>query len=142
VNSELEYLTANATPVQNAGAVDGLPLDTVAVLVALLDDSVAEALLRLPRLRALVHRGNSSITDAGLQHLETLSTTLEALDLEWSSAITGRGLRSVAKLRNLRWLDLSFCPAITREEVRDLQRALPDCEVEFGEPSTIGKPVD
>ncbi|MDF3071305.1 MAG: hypothetical protein K0R38_6906 [Polyangiaceae bacterium] len=130
MDSELEYLLANAMPVQN-DAVDGLPLDTVAVLVALLDDSVAQALLSLPRLRALVHRGNSSITDAGLQHLETLST-LEALDLEWSSAITGRGLRNVAKLRNLRWLDLSFCPAITREDVSELQRALPQCEVEFG----------
>jgi hypothetical protein len=134
VNSELEYLIAGATPVHNADAVDGLPLDTVAVLVALLDDSVAQALVRLPRLRALVHRGSSSVTDGGLQHLATLST-LEALDLEWSSAITARGLRSVAKLRNLRWLDLSFCPTITREDIDELQRALPRCEVEFGEPN-------
>jgi hypothetical protein len=140
VNGELEYLIGSATPVQNAGAVDRLPLDTVAVLVALLDDSVAQALLRLQGLRALVHRGNSSITDAGLRHMEALST-LEALDLEWSSAITGHGLRSIAKLRHLRWLDLSFCPAIKREDVSDLQRALPNCEVEFGEPSTTGKPT-
>jgi hypothetical protein len=101
VNSDLEYLIGSATPVQNAGAVDGLPLDTVAVLVALLDDSVAQALLRLPGLRALVHRGSSSITDAGLRHIETLST-LEALDLEWSSAITARGLRSIMAVRAIR----------------------------------------
>jgi hypothetical protein len=140
MDGELEHLTANATPIQNADAARALPLDTVAVLVALLDDSLAPALLRLPRLRVLVHRGNSSITDAGLQHLATLST-LEVLDLEWSSAITGRGLRSVARLLNLRWLDLSFCSAITREDVDELQRALPHCEVEFDEPSTTAKPA-
>ena len=140
MESELEYLTANATPVRNADAADDLPLDTAAVLVALLDDSVAQALLRLPRLRALLHGGNSSITDAGLQRLENLSK-LEALDLEWSAGITGRGLQSIAKLQNLRWLDLSFCSAITREDVNELQRALPHCEVEFGQPSTTAKPA-
>jgi hypothetical protein len=58
VNSDLELLAANATPVQDAGAADGLALDTVAVLAA------------------------------------------------------------------LRWVDPSFCLAITRDDVGELQRSL------------------
>lgn len=135
VDSELEYLIANATAVRDADAAGQLSLDTMAVVVERLDDAVVQALLRLPRLRALLHRGNSSITDAGLRRLQTLST-LQVLDLEWSSSITGRGLQSVATLGNLRWLDLSFCSAITQADVSEIRRALPNCQVEFGATTT------
>ncbi len=131
MDDELADLIANATRVQDPEAAFQLSADTTAVLVARLDDSIAEALARLQRLRALVASGNSLITDAGLRSLERLQT-LEALDLEWSDAITGGGLQSFAKLPRLKWLDLSFCAGVTAPEVAELRQALPNCEIEFG----------
>jgi hypothetical protein len=66
--------------VKSVGEVATLPTTTETVLVRHLTDEIAIALTRLPSLRALVHDGNSDITDRGLEALARIKT-LERLDL-------------------------------------------------------------
>lgn len=130
MDDSLQQLMLDAVSAGGPEALESLPVETVAVLLVHLDDAVALACRRLSRLRALVHSGNSSLTDAGLALLSSLEE-LEVLDLEWSASITVDGLRSLAKLKNLRWLDISFCPGVSVRDVAELQQVLPRCEIEF-----------
>jgi hypothetical protein len=115
--------------VESVDAVRKLPVETVSIMVARLDDEIAVELTRLRDLRVLLHRGISCITDFGLTHVAQLGQ-LEALDLEWSSDITGFGVQTLGCLRHLKWLDLSFCARIRESEVEQLRRALPECSIE------------
>lgn len=130
MEEELENLMREPSSVESVDAVLQLPVETVSVLVAQLDDEMAAAVTRLPHLRVLLHRGTSRITDRGLAHVAQLPR-LEVLDLEWSSEITGRGVHNLASLSRLKWLDLSFCSRINDGDVEQLRRHFPECSIEL-----------
>jgi hypothetical protein len=94
---------------------------------------MARASTRLPNLRVLSHSGNSSITDAGVRVLATL-TCLEELDLEWSERLTDDALDALAMLPRLRWVDLSFCFGVTEAGLARLRRARPEVKIELERP--------
>ncbi len=70
----------------------------------------------------------TEITDAGLAHLETLSK-LQTLILR-GTEITDKGLVHLEQLTTLTTLDVEFAPVST-EGVARLQKALPDCEINY-----------
>ena len=119
---------SNIAKVASISEINALPTDTVAVLVARLDDDKIAALRRLNALRVLYQDGSPRVTDVGLSHLVAF-TTLEVLDLEWSTAITDQGLKELELLGNLRWLDLTGCTQLSERAVQDLDRRLPECEI-------------
>lgn len=94
-----------------------------------LDDEMALALTRLPRLRVLWQAGNSRITDSGVRDLASLSD-LEDLDLEWSGAITDAALDVLATFPRLRSVDLAFCAGLTAAGLARLQQACPTLKIE------------
>ncbi len=67
------------------------------------------------------------ITDVGLKEVAKLQQ-LRELDLP--SQITNAGLKEMAKLQQLRELDLRGCNQITDEAVAELKKALPNCEID------------
>ena len=69
---------------------------------------------------------HTQITDAGLEHLEGL-TNLQKLWLE-GAQVTDAGLVHLKGLTNLRELHLRDAQ-VTDAGVKDLQEALPDCEI-------------
>jgi DNA-binding PadR family transcriptional regulator len=74
----------------------------------------------------------TKITDAGLKEVAKLQQ-LTWLDLrnanEGTTQITDAGLKELAKLQQLTKLDLSGCEQITDAGVAELQKALPKCEI-------------
>ena len=62
------------------------------------------------------------MTDAGLKHLARLKK-LQWLDLR-SARVTGEGLKHLAGLKRLRWLYLPWLDETDRD-VADLEEALP-----------------
>jgi hypothetical protein len=130
MDTEIDRLIHEAVRVESLEDIQRLPPQTESVHLDILDDGRAEALGRIPALRAILHDGNSLLTDHGLAALANLRN-LEALSLEWSHLITDRGLESLIDLPRLRYLDISFCDAISEQAVDRLKRALPSCEVDF-----------
>ena len=70
----------------------------------------------------------TKITGAGLAHLKDL-TNLQYLSLEGCDNITDAGLVHLKNLTNLKGLSLAGCENITDTGVAELQKALPDCEI-------------
>jgi hypothetical protein len=79
----------------------------------------------LTMLRGLVLRG-AQITDVGLSELQSL-TALRGLDLR-STQITDAGLACLHELHQLEGVDLRGTK-VTDDGIRQLQEALPDCEI-------------
>ena len=119
---------AQPVPIASESEVAALPRDTEAVSVAHLSDSLAGALGRLSSLRVLLGDGSPNITDRGLASLGRLAS-LEALDLKWA-VVSDVGLRSLATLSRLGWLDLSFCRGFSEAGLLALRSALPACTIE------------
>ena len=130
--ADIEDLFLKATRANSIEEIEALPLDTIAVHLQVLDDEGAAALKRFAHLRAVLHCGSSTITDAGLGIMSTISS-LEALDLECSEAISDASLAGLARMPNLRWVDFSFCNRLTPSAISEFARAMPDCEVECAE---------
>lgn len=80
-----------------------------------------------------VRLDNANVTDADLKRLQPLLESLPNLELLQlsESAVTDEGLRHLVELQNLRDLYL-WKTAVTPEGVAELQRALPQCAIEFG----------
>jgi len=91
---------------------------------------VDEILAEIASLKNLVTLNieYTEITDAGLAHLETLSK-LQTLILR-GTEITDEGLVHLEQLTTLTTLDVEFAPVST-EGVARLQKALPDCEINY-----------
>jgi hypothetical protein len=86
------------------------------------------ALLRdIASLRELF-LGSVPVGDRGLVAIRDL-TTLEGLELS-NVPVTDAGLRQLYGLTRLRWLAISDT-RVTPSGVADLQKALPDCEIEY-----------
>jgi hypothetical protein len=84
-----------------------------------------EELKGLPNLRAL-SLSHTKVTNAGLKHLKGLAK-LQYLDLS-STKVTSSGLEHLKGLENLRYLDVRRTKVV---EVKDLERALPECIVMY-----------
>jgi hypothetical protein len=125
----IEELLLRAVPASSVRELEMLSPDTVAVRVPVLSDEVAAALTRFPGLRAVVHNGNSAITDQGVAYLAAIKT-LQLLDLEWSTAISDESLKGLQRLTTLRWIDLSFCSRLSGAAIDEFARVLPNCEIE------------
>jgi len=90
-------------------------------------DQVLELIGGLDSL-VMLNLAYSEITDAGLEHLAGL-TRLETLILR-GDEITDRGLVHLEGLSNLKKLDIEFA-AVTDEGVARLQKALPNCDINY-----------
>jgi len=88
-----------------------------------------------PNLK-LVILGDTAVTDAGAAHLAKL-TMLESLSLS-GTKITDAGLVNLAKLTNLKELWLRNTP-ITDAGYRQLQSALPNCQIQADVPAAQEK---
>lgn len=78
------------------------------------DAALSLAAARMPRLAALAAAGVTRATDLGLTHLAcALHRSLLELSLGPAAGVTDAGLREVARLTALTWLELRRCPAIT-----------------------------
>jgi hypothetical protein len=110
------------------GSVSVDPQGAVSVNLAgtQITDAVLEHFKGLTGL-AMLWLGGTQVTDAGLEHLKGLAN-LEWLDLE-RTQVTDAGLRHLKGLTNLKWLYLEHTQ-ITDEGVRDLQRTLPNCDIQ------------
>ena len=97
----------------------------------LMDTEITDAglahLQGLTKLRWL-QLDNTAVTDAGLKHLRGV-TGLEYLGLN-NTHITDVGLAYLAGLPHLRELNLNFTK-VTDGGVKTLQRALPNCHIEY-----------
>jgi Leucine-rich repeat (LRR) protein len=101
-----------------------------AVSVNLADTQVTDAgLEHLKGLTGLkvLWLGGTHVTGSGLKFLKGLAN-LEWLDLE-RTRITDAGLEHLKGLTNLKWLYLEHTQ-VTDEGVRDLQRTLPNCDIQ------------
>jgi hypothetical protein len=91
-----------------------------------LTDKGVEQLKDLTSLREL-HIARMRITDACLDSVSRL-TNLEVLNVT-NTLITDQGLSRLYGLKKLRKFWLYNCPGITEKGVKELQRALPACEI-------------
>ena len=71
---------------------------------------------------------STNITDKALEHLPLKD--LEELNLS-RTAITDRGLATLAKCESLRMLTINDCPKITPRAAKALMRKIPECQIEF-----------
>ena len=127
--TKLHALLSNAVHLDSAEAAADAPEGVEAVMVNHLDDSMAGVLRCHPSLHAIFHMGSSSLTDAGVELMTSLSG-LEVLSLEWSDRLTDKSLRLLSRLSSLRHLDISFCFGLSQSAIEQFHRALPDCEIE------------
>ncbi|NQV26316.1 MAG: SUMF1/EgtB/PvdO family nonheme iron enzyme [Rhodopirellula sp.] len=75
----------------------------------------------------VLHCNQSSITDAGLQHLKSMTQLVE-LQL-MGTQVTDDGLQHLSGLTNLKRIMLDGTK-VTAAGIAELQKALPDCEIE------------
>jgi len=122
-------LVQSAVRVDSVNSAAALPEGVEAVMLELLDDSVALELKRHSSIRGVFHMGNSCLTDEGVEALASLPK-LEALCLEWSAALTDESLVSLSSATALSYLDISFCFGFSSRAVSNLRRALPGCDIE------------
>ncbi|CAG0880265.1 unnamed protein product [Darwinula stevensoni] len=75
----------------------------------------------------------SYLDDESLPMLKPLAETLTSLEIVSCGNVTDRGLASLGQLRNLKTMFLFDLPAVKDREgcLRDLERELPSCRVEF-----------
>jgi beta-lactamase regulating signal transducer with metallopeptidase domain/Leucine-rich repeat (LRR) protein len=145
--TKLEMLHFNHTNVTGAGLGNFPAL----ALLDLSDSPVNDAgLAHLKGLHKLSVLGlsNTKITDAGLEHLKSLSgfTTPRAendesdcgLLLLNKTKITDAGLKHLDALKGLRGVDLTGTK-VTAAGVEQLQKALPQCKIEWKPPQIAEK---
>lgn len=77
---------------------------------------------------------NTTITNAGMTHLKEM-TSLRVLHLS-NTNISDAGADHIKGLTKLRELQLAYT-SIGAQGVRDLQKLLPDCQIEFGPPRSL-----
>ena len=68
------------------------------------------------------------ITGTGLVHLKEM-TELSHLDLTFCQDLTDRGLLNLKRLSSLQYVDLQGCNNLTDSGVTELQKALPNCNI-------------
>jgi hypothetical protein len=128
----LSYLDLSRTKTTDAG-LDRLNLKGLTQLNALIlgDTDIGDSGLAhvkgMTRLETLTVQ-NTHVTDVGLEHLEGLAK-LQTLDLAGTN-VTDAGLIHLRRLTKLQTLDLALTK-VTRAGVKDLQKALPNCEINF-----------
>jgi hypothetical protein len=100
-------------------------LDRLILGVDPLTDAGLKNLPPLPNLHTLDLAG-TEVSDGGLEHLRGL-TNLQSLDLLRTN-VTDVGLVHLKALANLHFLNLNFTK-VTDQGVKNLQQALPKCEI-------------
>ncbi len=124
------FATDPSSQITNAGMVHltGLSnLKRLALDRCDITDAGLVHLKGLTQLQTLDLAYNLWITDAGVEHLKGL-TGLQTLDLQLTQ-ITDAGLVHLKGMIKLQKLNLAFTK-VTGAGVADLQKALPDCEIE------------
>jgi hypothetical protein len=71
--------------------------------------------------------GSSTVTDVGLGHLKKMAQ-LKELSIA-RAEITDAGLVHLHGMRRLSWMQLSYCPQVTKHGVEQIRAALPTCDV-------------
>ncbi|MFO0799710.1 MAG: protein kinase [Gemmataceae bacterium] len=133
--TRLTHLTlGDLRPLKGAGLAHLGPLKRLTNLslggcTFLMDEGLAH-LARLPRLTDLSLCACDRLTDAGVAHLARLPR-LTNLDLFGCDRLTGTGLAHLARLSQLTKLSLPRCKGVSQTAVERLQRALPNCSVEW-----------
>jgi hypothetical protein len=89
-------------------------------------DDLAEEVVKLTGLKSLC--GNGPLTDRGLEHLAALPG-MEALELRGCEGLTDASVPTLAKMRDLRRIDLTRTK-VTPDGLRRLRRSLPEARVE------------
>lgn len=88
-----------------------------------------KALVHVARLRNLerlcLHA--TGITDAGLSHIAAMPK-LQSLSLGYTG-VTDKGLATLLQAPRLRWLALSSGKRVTKDGIREFQKALPNVEI-------------
>ena len=90
------------------------------------DDGLA-CLPQLPKLHGL-HLADTHVTDSGLKHLHRFADLLQ-LSLD-GCRVSDTGLEHLRGLANLELLNLTYTD-VTPEGVKKLQKALPNCKIEY-----------
>ena len=100
-----------------------------------------EGLIHLKELASLkdLYLLRTRVTDAGMAHLSDLKT-LEALDLT-ETRITGKGLQYLKEMTSLRDMLLDG-EGISEADVKDLEKALPDCKISVRTANSTGSVPD
>jgi hypothetical protein len=126
----LRYLDLDSTRITGVGFRHLKDLPRLQDLGLDNTDITDEALVHfkaLPELRDLSLSG-TKVTDAGMPHLKAL-TKLKIVHLD-GTGVTDVGLRSLEGSRQLEKLQLNSTK-VTGEGVKRLQRALPQCKIEW-----------
>ena len=71
---------------------------------------------------------SADISDVELQDLAR-QTQLEEFVLFNHARVTDKGIAELAKLRNLKSLEIRRCPRVTTKAIENLQKQLPDCKI-------------
>jgi hypothetical protein len=118
------------TTVRTLEEIKALPRDTDGIFVRQLTDEKVHAIVGCcPQLRHLICDGNNRATDASFLQLKTLPK-LESLDLEWS-LVTDAGVRQIADMSSLQWVDLGFCEGVHGPGIAALRRTRPELKIEW-----------
>ena len=94
------------------------------------EGAVIELVSQCHSLKKLFLTAIRSITDRELQQLSCNCALLEQLDLLGSEGVSVDGVKTLlSRCRRMLFLDLSFCPGITRDDCATLQRLYPYCSM-------------
>lgn len=90
-----------------------------------------EGLVHLKGLSKITYLkfGHSMITDQGLVHLKDLTNLKELHIGSRNSHFQNDGLKYLRNLKNLRRLTFSKTTNVTKEDINELKRYLPDCKI-------------
>ncbi|MCL2347881.1 MAG: hypothetical protein FWC50_06410, partial [Planctomycetaceae bacterium] len=131
--TQLKKISFNQCPAINGTCFKyfkDLPQLEILVLVGNVADADWGYLKDLKQLQSL-HLMTTQISDSGLENLKGL-TKLKTLWLNGNQNITDAGLKSLAGLKDLEGLDLTGCDKMTDKGVAELQKALPNCKISYG----------
>lgn len=135
----LDFHSGWAKPARLTDAGLAIIADTVMATLQHLDlgkcagitDAGLDHVARLKLLRYLSLRDCVGITDQGIAKLMDLPGLLQ-LDLRECHKITNTGIQILVRLKNLKKLRLGGCRGINRQDVIELSKKMPTCQISYG----------
>lgn len=94
----------------------------------IVSDPTMKIVGELSKLRQL-HVSGSNITDIGLSHIRGLKLSVFVANL--CPGITNVGLEALANMNTLTYIRLGGCVNVTERGIFDLQKRLPEAQIEF-----------
>ena len=73
---------------------------------------------------------HTDVTDAELEDLER-QTQVNYFELQSNKQVTDAGVSKLAKLVNLKQLEIGGCPKVTNKSIDYLRQQLPDCKISY-----------